>query len=70
MEFLQPQTEEGIEKIEWVSRETLATYLRLHASIGLLIRRKILNDRKDVGESGIEYILDLALRLLLGTPFS
>ena len=57
---LQPQTEEGIEKTEWVSRETLATYLEAsYASIGLLIRRKILNDRKDVGESGqVEDILD------------
>jgi len=59
--FLKPQTEEGIEKTEWVSLQDMDKYLEAtYASIRLLIRSKILFDGKDVGKTGqVKDVLDL-----------
>jgi 8-oxo-dGTP pyrophosphatase MutT (NUDIX family) len=58
---LNPQTEEGIEKTEWVSLQDMEKYLEAsYASIRLLIRSKILLNGEDVGKAGqIEDIPDL-----------
>ncbi|MFA7089279.1 MAG: NUDIX domain-containing protein [Bacteroidales bacterium] len=60
--FLDPQTEEGIEKTEWVSLQDMDKYLEAaYASIQLLIRSKILLSGKNVGEAGeVEDVLDLS----------
>ena len=60
--FLKPQTEEGIEKTEWVSPENLDKYLETaYASIRMLIRSKILLNGKDVGKAGqVKDILNLS----------
>ncbi len=60
--LLKPQTEEGIEKTEWVSPLDMDKYLEAsYASIRLLIRSKVLFNGEDVGKAGqIEDILDLS----------
>jgi len=59
--LLKPQTEEGIEKTEWVSLQDMDKYLEAtYASIGLLIRSKILLNSEDVGKAGqIKDVFDL-----------
>ena len=59
--LLKPQTEEGIEKTEWVSLQDMEKYLEAtYASIGLLIRSKILLNSEDVGKAGqIKDVFDL-----------
>ncbi|HHV04065.1 MAG: NUDIX domain-containing protein [Bacteroidales bacterium] len=62
---LLPQTEEGIEKAEWVPASDLEERLEAsYASIRMLVGRKFLDDGKDIGETcQIEDILDLGSQI-------
>ncbi|MDD2289316.1 MAG: NUDIX domain-containing protein [Bacteroidales bacterium] len=58
---LVPQTEEGIEKAEWVSRKDLEERLNMsYLSIKILVREQYLNDGKNIGKAcQIEDVFDL-----------